>query len=200
MIYDPRDWYWLAPDARLYSSASGALIQPDDPAYLAWRARVPGLEPTPWPLNDAGEATDAALQEVLAPYGIRVRRADAIVDAIDALRAAKLVAGAPIGGLRVAIDDTSRGDIGGMATTALAALSSAAPWPESYAAGWITMSNVRLPLPTPADGLALAAAVGDWYARIVQHARSLKDAVLAAEDDAALDAIDIAAGWPDGEV
>ena len=200
MNYDPRDWYWLGPDARLFSSAGGAIVPLDDPAYLAWRARVPGLEPTPWPLDEAGEATDGALQEVLAPYGIRVRRADALLAAIDALRAAKLDAGAPIAGQRVAIGDGSRADMGAMATTALAAVSGAVPWPDSYAAGWIAISNVRIPLPEPADGLALAATVGDWYARIVQHARSLKDAVLAAEDDAALDAIDIAAGWPDGEV
>ena len=45
--------------------------------------------------------------------------------------------------------------------------------------------------------LALAASVGDWYAAIVQHRRDLKDAALAAEDAAALDAIDVTTGWPE---
>ena len=43
----------------------------------------------------------------------------------------------------------------------------------------------------------LAASVGDWYAAVIQHRRDLKDAVLAAEDAAALDAIDVTTGWPE---
>lgn len=116
--------------------------------------------------------------------------------AIELHRAAMLAAGYPVSGLHVALDDASRADLTGMSSTALAALSGVAQWPASYAEGWITTSNVRIPLPTPADGLALAAAAGDWYARIVQRARTLKDAALAAEDEAALGAIDIEAGWP----
>ena len=85
---------------------------------------------------------------------------------------------------------------GAMAATATAAASSAVAWPESYARGWITVENVRIPLATPAAGLALAASVGDWYAAVVQHRRDLKDAALAAGDSAALDAIDHFAGWP----
>ena len=83
-----------------------------------------------------------------------------------------------------------------MAATASAAASGAVSWPESYARGWIAVENVRIPLATPADGLALAASVGDWYAAVVQRRRDLKDAALAAGDAAALDAIDITTGWP----
>lgn len=117
----------------------------------------------------------------------------AIVDKAGAL----LSTGAPAAdGLHVAMDDGSRADLTAMAATATVALSGTVLWPESYARGWITIENVRIPLATPADGLALAAAVGNYYAAIVQHRRDLKDAALAALDEAALEAIDVAAGWP----
>lgn len=106
-----------------------------------------------------------------------------------------LAAGAPVGGgLHVALDDGSRADLTAMAATAAA--SGTVSWPGSYSRGWISIENVRIPIATPAAGLALAATVGDWYARLVQHRRDLKDEVLAAQDLAALDAIDINAGWP----
>lgn len=98
--------------------------------------------------------------------------------------------------LHVALTDASRADVGGMATTAMAAIGGAVPWPTSYSRGWITVENVRIPMPTPADGLSLAAQVGDYYASVVQNGRDLKDAVLAAEDQSDLDAIDLEAGWP----
>lgn len=120
------------------------------------------------------------------------------IAAITAEAAALLDTGAPVAeNLHVALDDGSRADLTAMAATATATVAGAIAWPDSYARGWITVENVRLPLATPADGLALAAAVGDRYASIVQHRRELKDAALAAADEAALDAIDASAGWPD---
>ena len=128
---------------------------------------------------------------------------------LDDLRAAKLAAisataddllaaGAPVdGGLHIALDDGSRADLTAMAATATAASAGAMSWPESYSRGWIAVENLRIPLATPAAGLTLAALVGDWYAAIVQHRRDLKDAALAAEDAAALDAIDVTTGWPE---
>ena len=116
---------------------------------------------------------------------------------ISATADALLSAGAPVsGGLHVALDDGARADLTAMATTATAAASGAIAWPESYSRGWITVENVRIPLATPADGLALAASVGNYYAAIVQRRRDLKDAVLAAPTADALAAIDIDAGWP----
>ena len=117
--------------------------------------------------------------------------------AISAAAEALLSAGAPVaGGLHVAFDDRSSADLTAMASTATAASTGTVLWPESYSRGWIAVENVRIPLATPADGLALAASVGDWYAAVVQHRRDLKDAALAAGDVAALDAIDVTAGWP----
>ena len=125
---------------------------------------------------------------------LRAAKIAAIVAAADAL----LATGAPVnGGLHVALDDGARADLTAMATTATAAASGAIAWPEAYARGWITIENTRIPIVTPAAGLTLAASVGDWYAAIVQHRRDLKDAALAAEDAAALDAIDVTTGWPE---
>ncbi|PKR87411.1 hypothetical protein CXZ10_20420 [Pleomorphomonas diazotrophica] len=119
------------------------------------------------------------------------------LDGINAAAAALLAAGAPVdGGLHVALDDGSRADLTAMAATATAASAGSVSWPESYSRGWIAIENTRIPLPAPVDGLALAVAVGNYYASIIQHRRDLKDAALAAEDEAALATIDIVAGWP----
>ncbi|WP_336801813.1 DUF4376 domain-containing protein [Kaistia sp. MMO-174] len=141
------------------------------------------------------------------------RKLDALVDVatdpltLDETRAAKflaivaqtearLAAGAPVGGLHVALDADARADMGAVATTAIAAREGAVPWPEGYARGFITIENVRIPMPTPAEGLAVAAVVGDHYAALRQHSRDLKDLVEAAETIADVDAIDEKAGWP----
>ena len=40
-------------------------------------------------------------------------------------------------------------------------------------------------------------AMGQWRGAVMAHAWGLKDAIAVAEDQAALDAIDIEAGWPE---
>ncbi|WP_158659930.1 hypothetical protein [Niveispirillum cyanobacteriorum] len=122
---------------------------------------------------------------------------DEKIASIDARCAQVLARGAPYGDRRIAIHDTGRTDLGGMATTAIAALAGALSWPENYALGWIAMDNTRVPLPTPADGLAVADAAARYYAAARQRARDLKDQALAAADAAALNAIDINSGWPE---
>lgn len=111
-----------------------------------------------------------------------------------------LEAGAPVSNdgatLHVALNDTSRTDLTAMATTALAAASGTIPWPASYSLGWITVENTRISMPEPTDGLALAATVGNYYATVIQRGRNLKDAIIAAADEAAIGAIDIDVGWP----
>ena len=119
------------------------------------------------------------------------------IAAITSAAAALLDNGAPVGGgFHVALDDGSRADLTAMAATATAASTGAVSWPDSYARGWISVENVRIPLATAAAGLTLAASAGNYYAALVQNRRDLKDAALAAENAAALDAIDVSAGWP----
>lgn len=66
--YDPRNWYWLADDGRIYSSAAGEVVTDEDKAFKAWTEA--GSIPTPWPRDEEGNQTDAALQDVLRPYGL----------------------------------------------------------------------------------------------------------------------------------
>lgn len=134
----------------------------------------------------------SAVAKVFLPDPVELKLSE-----ISAKAAELLDIGAPVeDGLHVALDDGSRADLTAMATTASAAATGAVAWPESYSRGWISVENVRIPLPSPMDGLVLAATVGEFYAALVQHRRDLKDAALAAVDAAALDAIDITAGWP----
>lgn len=69
-MYNPQNWYWLAEDGRIYSSAKQALIKDTNEDFIAWTKA--GHPPTPWPKDRDGEETDAALAEVLAPYGLRL--------------------------------------------------------------------------------------------------------------------------------
>ncbi|KAA0571065.1 hypothetical protein [Azospirillum sp. Sh1] len=119
------------------------------------------------------------------------------VRAIDVERDRRLALGALHGGKRFSMSDASRTDLGGMATTAGLVLSGALPvWPDAYVQGWIALDNSRLPLPAPADGVALAASVALAYSELVQHARDLKDAALAADDPSLVDEM---SGWPDDD-
>jgi hypothetical protein len=69
---NPINWYWLADDGRIFSSASQSLVTVDNPAYVAWSHTY---QPTAWPVDDAGAQTDEALQDVLRPYDIYVNLA-----------------------------------------------------------------------------------------------------------------------------
>lgn len=159
--------------------------------------------------DDASLPADTEIRRKLADWLLAGNQIEPFASSLDNLRSAKLAAiymiadallaaGALVdGGLHIALDDGSRADLTAMAATATAASAGAVSWPESYSRGWIAIENVRIPLATPADGLALAASVGEYYAALVQHRRDLKDAALAAGDEAALDAIDATAGWPE---
>lgn len=67
--YNPYDWYWLADDNRVYASARQVIVDDTDSDYIAWIANNTA---TPWPRDQAGDQTDAALQEVLTPYNLFV--------------------------------------------------------------------------------------------------------------------------------
>lgn len=68
--YNPFDWYWRADDGRVFSSARGTTVAAGDAVFVAWGED--GTEPTRWPRDEADGQTDAALQDVLTPYGLHV--------------------------------------------------------------------------------------------------------------------------------
>jgi hypothetical protein len=177
---------YVLTEAGMIRRLSDDAIIPRDPGNGDYRAYI------------AHVAAGGAEAVLPAPTLAEARAAK--VAAINAQRDLVLAAGAPYGSARIAVHDGARADLSGMAayaTTVLITAATPAPiaWPDSYALGWIATDNSRVPLPTAADGLALAAAVGAWYGAVVQHARTLKDQALAAADLAALDAIDVTAGW-----
>lgn len=180
----PGYWTLTATGADLWGApAVIAEIDPDTGAAIRWTdAAIAGaVISQKW----------AGMADGPIALGVPVSQEE-MLDAINARAAAIIAAGAPVtGGLHVALDDGSRADLGSMATTALAAAAGTIVWPESYQTGWIAVENDRIPLPTPAVGLALAAAVGDYYAQVRQRARDLKDDVLAGVT------VDIDTGWPD---
>lgn len=70
MNYDPLNWYWTDEAGRIYSSAREHIVPQSDKAYKAWLAS--GNQPTPWPRDDVGNQTDAALLAVVSGYGLSV--------------------------------------------------------------------------------------------------------------------------------
>lgn len=171
--------YKFTIDTSIIRTSDGAVIAADPDnrdyrEYLAWVA--------------AGNRADPAVP----PKTLDERRAE-IVAAIDEVSDAVMEVGAPYAGKRIQVTNGSRADLAGLATTALAALSGAVKWPGSYAAGWIAIDNTRILMPDPADGIALASVSGDWYAKVRQHARDLKNAALASDKP---ESIDLTEGWP----
>ena len=110
-MFDARDWFWLADDGRLYASARQAIVGADDADFVSWRAAHGA--PTPWPRDDAGAQTDAALQAVLTPYGLWV---DLTAYAADA-RWRYETGGIVVAGLTVPTDRASQQMIAGMLAT-----------------------------------------------------------------------------------
>lgn len=66
-VYDPHLWYWLADDNRVFSGPQQLQVPDTDPDYVAFKQLA---MPTQWPRDPAGDQTDAALQDVLTPYGM----------------------------------------------------------------------------------------------------------------------------------
>lgn len=126
-----------------------------------------------------------------AAAALAARRA-AKLEQVKVEYARRMAEGAPFAGKRIDVSDRGRVDLGGMVGAAMLAGNGTIPWSEGYGS-WIALDNTHVPLPTPAHGIRLAAAVGDWYARSRQCARDLKDQVLAAPNP---DLIDVFSGWP----
>jgi hypothetical protein len=59
--YNIHDWYWLADDGRVFSSARRVTVDENDAGYKTF---LEGGAATRWPQDLAGEQTDAALQDV----------------------------------------------------------------------------------------------------------------------------------------
>lgn len=192
-------WHlWTAADWAVQCPGWRALSVIDELPEPAADERIERLPDGQWAEMD-GVVRVAYRRIALTPAEIAARdaarletaRADKVA-AVNAERERRLSIGAPFSGKRIDVSDKGRADLGGMSVAALLAQAGTVPWSDGYAQGWITQDNSRVSLPDPFDGIALAASVGDWYGRTMQHARDLKDAALAG-DPAAVDEL---AGWP----
>ena len=99
--YNPFNWYWLAEDGRIFSSAVQAIVPATNPGYVAF---IEATAPTPWPRDDNGNQTSDELGKVLAPYGMF---SDLTSYAADRRWRAE-IGGIEVGGMPVATDDRSK--------------------------------------------------------------------------------------------
>lgn len=96
MNFNPLDWYWIDETGRIYSSASESVGNEDSQVFQAWLTS--GNYPTPWPRDEWGNQTDAALLDVVKNYGLVV--GSSALDAAQQRRVATLtvICGAKITG------------------------------------------------------------------------------------------------------
>lgn len=123
--YNPFNWYWKADDGRLFSSSSQSMVSSGDAEYTAWVAT--GRSATSWPRDIQGNQTNAALQEVLSPYGLFT---DLVAYARHA-RWRREVGGMIFSGVPVATDDRSQTKIMGARLAAVANSEFSARWDGS---------------------------------------------------------------------
>ncbi|MEN9924073.1 MAG: hypothetical protein RL268_199 [Pseudomonadota bacterium] len=108
---------------------------------------------------------------------------DAMTDAPGA------VTQTPLGSVQV--DAKSKQNINGLVTMALIAKGAGAPFSEPF-----TLADNSVATLNADQMIGLGVAVGKYVAAVHEVARALRDAIEAAATHAALDAIDIGAGWP----
>lgn len=114
---------------------------------------------------------------------------------IAAVFEAKVAAGVAHRGKVIQVDDTARSNIISMALTAKLAIDGAVPWPaEMTNVGWRTKDNSYLPMTAP-QMMTMALTCMQAFMAMRYRYGALKDAVTAAPDAAAVDAIDETAGW-----
>lgn len=101
----PSDWYWLAEDGRIYSSARQQLVKADDEQYVNWSENN---GPTNWPRDDAGNQTAAALHEVVGAYGYSVPDYAPVPTSVSSAQAKiQLLRSPPLKGGKTLLDDVT---------------------------------------------------------------------------------------------
>lgn len=151
--------------------------------------------PDGWQVSDA-----VAVQAIIDSYeGSPAQLAflkDRKRDALAQVFGGKIEAGRVYGGATFQIDQGSTANIAAMAIRAGLALANAPgtePWPAGFY--WIAADNSHVPMDAAAM-YAFAQDVGGYMSLLIMTNRAFKDAIENAADVAALDAIDVTAGWP----
>ncbi|AVT76648.1 hypothetical protein RPPS3_25850 [Rhodopseudomonas palustris] len=175
--FNPFDWYWLSDDGRLFSSAAQALVAESHPAYVAWTAEN---RPTPWPRDQTGSQTIAALQDVLTPYGLF-----ADLSLYTTIKRDELIdAGFTFGGVVYQSRPTDRENIIGAALMASMAVAGGAQpgnyrWADPDADfEWIALDNTKVKMDAPTV-IAFGRAQAARKQALIFAARTIKDQVAA---------------------
>lgn len=150
-MYDVNDWYWLADDGRVFSSARQQVVTAADVAFLMWKAKP--ASPTPWPRDASGAQTVAALQAVLSEHDLF---ADLEAYA-SALRYEKEVGGVVVNGVTIPSDRDTQAKL--TAAALLATLDGTSTFNWKLADGSFTSAL------TAAQMLTIATAVGSHVNR-----------------------------------
>jgi hypothetical protein len=108
---------------------------------------------------------------------------------------ALIAAGFSYGGTLFQIDGMAQANIAAMGVMALGSITDPAgsPWPAGFY--WIAADNSHVTMDAAAM-YAFGRAAGAYVSACVLRLRAIKDAIAAAADQAALDAIDVTAGYP----
>lgn len=166
MNYNVLNWYWLAADGRIFSSAVQSIIPAQNANYVNWLAA--GNIPTPWPKDDTGTQTSAALQWVFDNAGV-----DVFVDLASYAAYArynKEISGTTVNGKPVDTTDRSQMTIGN--AWALLQASGATSIQFKYADGsYQTMTSDQFK--------SLALAVGG-YVQLCRSTEATIDAAITA--------------------
>ncbi len=101
-LFDPSNWYWIADDGRIFSSARGYNVTADDDGYEAFVASV-GAAPI-WPRDTVGGQTEQSLDAALAPYGV----GRTLIGYAAQKRWEKESGGLTVSGIPIATDDRSK--------------------------------------------------------------------------------------------
>jgi len=108
---------------------------------------------------------------------------------------ARIAAGFTFSGTLFQIDPVSQGQIAAMGALALGSIADSANSPWNGGFYWVATDNSHVPMDA-ATTYAFARAVALYVSACILHLRAIKDAIAGAADQAALDAIDVSAGYP----
>jgi hypothetical protein len=139
---------------------------------------------------------DTVVNGALAPYAPSLTDKQAAkVQAANANYNALMSVGFTLNGTPFQIDAVSQSQIAAMGALALGSIADPANSPWSAGFYWVAADNSHVPMDA-ATTYAFARAVALYVSSCILHLRAIKDAIAGAADQAALDAIDVTAGYP----
>lgn len=132
-MYNPLDWYWKKDnETQAFSSVRQLMVAANDTGLVAHIEANGGV--SRWPLDEQGEQTTVALQEMLSPYNIFVT----LFSYAENARWKREQRGVTSGGLTVLTDDRSK--------TMLMGARIAASADENFTTPWVTNNGTIVTL------------------------------------------------------